>query len=166
MRRVVTGVGTLGKSTIVSDGAPPTAFHAQQADAPAGSIAKVDGAWSQATVPDHEAVVHELWSLTEQPQAGIEDPTVAVDEATFELPPAATKWILTEMGPHLFTPMHSTVTVDYGLVLEGEVELGLEDGSTMLRAGDAVLVDAVRHSWRAGPHGCKIATVQVGIPVT
>jgi hypothetical protein len=39
----------------------------------------------------------------------------------------------------------------------------LENGSVLLQAGDALLVNGVLHSWRAGPEGCKIATVLVGL---
>jgi quercetin dioxygenase-like cupin family protein len=77
--------------------------------------------------------------------------------------PAATKWIITEMGPGLVAAMHDTPTVDYGLVVRGDVELGLESGSVRLFAGDAVVVNGVLHSWRAGSDGCVIATVQVGL---
>jgi hypothetical protein len=41
--------------------------------------------------------------------------------------------------------------------------LGLEDGSVHLAAGDAVVVNGVEHSWLAGPDGCLIATVMVGL---
>ena len=39
----------------------------------------------------------------------------------------------------------------------------LEDGSVHLSAGDAVVVNGVEHSWLAGPDGCLIATVMVGL---
>jgi hypothetical protein len=32
-----------------------------------------------------------------------------------------------------------------------------------LYPGDAVVMNAVRHSWKAGPDGCVIATVMVGV---
>jgi quercetin dioxygenase-like cupin family protein len=59
--------------------------------------------------------------------------------------------------------MHETPTVDYAVLVAGEVELGLEEGSVVLRAGDTLLVNGVQHSWRAGPEGCVIATVLVGL---
>jgi quercetin dioxygenase-like cupin family protein len=59
--------------------------------------------------------------------------------------------------------MHDTPTIDYGFVIRGDVELGLDAGDVVLHAGDAVLVDGVKHSWRAGPDGCVIATVLVGL---
>ena len=67
------------------------------------------------------------------------------------------------MGPGLVAPMHHTPTIDYGLVVRGDVELGLEDRSVHLHAGDSVVVNGVEHSWLAGPDGCLIATVMVGL---
>ncbi len=42
-----------------------------------------------------------------------------------------------------------TDTVDYGVVLEGEIWLELDDGSlTHLRAGDLIVQNGTRHAWR------------------
>jgi quercetin dioxygenase-like cupin family protein len=158
MRRVVTGVGPDGRSMVLTDGPPPSAFHASETS----PLTKVDRR-SIGPIPAKEAVVHELWALSTDPHLGSEDPTVGATEIVFDAPPGATKWIVTEMGPELFTPMHDTPTIDYGFVIRGEVELGLDAGDVVLHAGDAVLVDGVKHSWRAGPDGCLIATVLVGL---
>jgi len=159
MRRVITGLGSDGRSTVLSDGPPPVAFHATS---PAG-VAKVGGLWGGTQVGAGEAIVHELWALDDRPVRLQEDPTAAIGTAAYDPAPAATKWILTEMGPGLEAPMHETPTVDYAVIVTGQVELGLEAESVLLRAGDAVLVNGVRHSWRAGPEGCVLATVLVGL---
>jgi quercetin dioxygenase-like cupin family protein len=159
MRRVITGLGADGRSTVLSDGAPPVAFHAAS---PTG-MAKVGGLWAGAEVGAGEAVVHELWALDDRPDRLQDDPTVAIDRPAYDPAPAATKWILKEMGPGLQAPMHETPTVDYAVVVAGQVDLGLEDGGVTLHAGEAVLVNGVRHSWRAGPEGCVLATVLVGL---
>ena len=43
--------------------------------------------------------------------------------------------------------MHRTETVDYGIVLEGEVVLVLDGGETVLRAGDVVVQRGTSHAW-------------------
>lgn len=44
--------------------------------------------------------------------------------------------------------MHRTETIDYGVVLEGEVWLVLDDGSeTRLGAGDVVVQRGTDHAW-------------------
>ena len=45
--------------------------------------------------------------------------------------------------------MHRTKTIDYGVLLAGELTLVLEDGSeTILRAGDVIVQNGVVHGWR------------------
>ncbi|WP_037680165.1 cupin domain-containing protein [Streptomyces griseus] len=45
--------------------------------------------------------------------------------------------------------MHTTPTVDYGIVLRGEIVLELDDGHhTHLSAGDVVIQNGTRHGWR------------------
>jgi uncharacterized cupin superfamily protein len=44
--------------------------------------------------------------------------------------------------------MHRTETVDYGIVLSGEIELELDDGVEVhLEAGDVVVQRATAHAW-------------------
>ena len=55
----------------------------------------------------------------------------------------------TEMPPGGATPMHRTLTLDYAVVLEGEVELVLDGGEArMLRRGDTVVQRGTMHAWR------------------
>jgi quercetin dioxygenase-like cupin family protein len=158
MRRVVTGVDGDGRSTVLEDGPPPTAFAATSIT----EIARVADP-AAVTVGDGQALVHQLWAAGTAPLRNEADPTTAMEHPEFDTPAGATSWIITDMGPHLFTPMHDTQTIDYGLVVRGELTIGLETGSVLLHAGDAVFVDGVLHSWTAGPEGCTIATVQVGL---
>jgi mannose-6-phosphate isomerase-like protein (cupin superfamily) len=44
--------------------------------------------------------------------------------------------------------MHTTATVDYGVVLSGEAILELDDGATVtLRPGDTYVLNGTRHRW-------------------
>ena len=43
--------------------------------------------------------------------------------------------------------MHRTETIDYGIVLEGEIVLILDDGETIVRAGDIVVQRGTAHAW-------------------
>jgi hypothetical protein len=60
--------------------------------------------------------------------------------------------------------MRRTGTIDYVIVLDGEIWLELDDGSsTHLRQGDVVVQKASRYAWRnrsAAP--CVLAEVMVG----
>src|SRR5678815_3637315 len=73
-------------------------------------------------------------------------------------------WMIIRWEPGFEWPMHHTDTVDLDLVLEGSIELLLDDGAHRLGPGDSVLVTGVDHAWRSGPHGCTVAIVGIGVP--
>jgi mannose-6-phosphate isomerase-like protein (cupin superfamily) len=48
--------------------------------------------------------------------------------------------------------MHTTDTVDFDVVVSGEVYLELDDGAeVLLRAGDCVIQNGTRHAWHNAP---------------
>ena len=61
--------------------------------------------------------------------------------------------------------MHTTDTVDYGIVISGEVSLELDDGEAVdLEPGDCVVQNGTRHAWRNhGPDPCVMAFVMFGV---
>ena len=60
--------------------------------------------------------------------------------------------------------MHTTDTVDYGIVLSGEIWLELDDSAEVqLKAGDCVVQNGTRHAWRnRGNEPCVMAFIMVG----
>ena len=62
--------------------------------------------------------------------------------------------------------MHRTPTVDYGILLEGELWLELDDGQEkLLRSGDVVIQNATRHAWRnRSQQVAKVVFFMVGQP--
>jgi quercetin dioxygenase-like cupin family protein len=125
-RRVVTGHDSSGRSVFLSDGSPPVVR----------------------TAPNG-ALFYELWSTTSTPApiaAGEPEPT----ERPLVVPPDrdGTKVRINELPPGGVAPMHRTESVDYGIVLEGEVVLMLDDGTeTVLHAGDVVIQRGTNHRW-------------------
>jgi hypothetical protein len=63
-------------------------------------------------------------------------------------------------APHPY--MHRTETVDYGIVLEGEIYLVVDKGETLVRAGDVVVQRGTNHAWsnRSG-RNCRIAFILI-----
>lgn len=54
-----------------------------------------------------------------------------------------------DVAPGHVSPMHRTVSLDYGVVLEGEVELVLDSGETrLMRRGDICVQRGTMHAWR------------------
>jgi len=58
--------------------------------------------------------------------------------------------------------MHRTRTVDYIIVLKGEIYAVMEKGATLLRAGDVLVQRGTTHSWSVrGSEPCIVAAVLV-----
>lgn len=62
--------------------------------------------------------------------------------------------------------MHRTPTIDYGIILEGEITLELDDGENrQVMTGDIVVQNSTRHAWRNhSDKPCKVAFIMVGTP--
>ena len=60
--------------------------------------------------------------------------------------------------------MHTTDTVDFDVIVSGEVYLELDDGAELLlKAGDCVIQNGTRHSWHnRSSEKCVIAVAIVG----
>jgi mannose-6-phosphate isomerase-like protein (cupin superfamily) len=55
---------------------------------------------------------------------------------------------------------HRTRTVDYAIVMAGEIDMMLDTGTVHLKAGDAVVQQATNHAWlNHGKEPCRIAFV-------
>lgn len=58
--------------------------------------------------------------------------------------------------------MHRTETVDYGIVLEGEIVLIMDEGETTVRAGDIVVQRGTNHGWaNRSKRNCRIAFILI-----
>ena len=131
-RRVVTGHSPTGVSVVVSDGPVPVSR----------------------SLPQDGVAFHEIWNTTGAPApiAAVEaDPTER--ELAVPPPPSGTKIRINEFEPGhldergLQSPVHRTASVDYGIVLEGEITLVLDDSEVTLRAGDIVVQRGTDHAW-------------------
>ena len=60
------------------------------------------------------------------------------------------------------SPFHRTNSIDYGIVLEGEITLILDEGETVVRAGDIVIQRGTNHGWaNRGTVPCRIAFILI-----
>jgi mannose-6-phosphate isomerase-like protein (cupin superfamily) len=58
--------------------------------------------------------------------------------------------------------MHRTRSVDYAIVLEGEIDMLLDDSEVHLRAGDVLVQQGTNHAWvNRGERACRIAFVLI-----
>jgi len=49
--------------------------------------------------------------------------------------------------PGVHPGMHRTETVDYAIVLEGEIYAVMDEGETLMRAGDVLIQRGTNHAW-------------------
>ena len=58
--------------------------------------------------------------------------------------------------------MHRTETIDYGIVLEGEIVLIMDKGETIVRAGDIVVQRGTNHGWaNRSDRNCRICFILI-----
>lgn len=63
--------------------------------------------------------------------------------------PGGTVLRFVDIRPGMVSPMHRTVSLDYGVVLEGEIELILDSGETrLMKKGDVAIQRGTMHAWR------------------
>ena len=63
-------------------------------------------------------------------------------------------------GRHANT--HRTRTVDYALVLDGEIDMLLDDSEIHVKAGDVLVQQATNHAWvNNGTKSCRIAFILI-----
>jgi quercetin dioxygenase-like cupin family protein len=124
-RRVLTGHDQRGVSVFTADGPVPVARRA----------------------PDG-ATFYEVWSTDAMPApVGADDPDPTLGALTVPPPPNGTKIRINEFPPGVVSPVHRTQSVDYGIVLDGEVVLVLDDSEATLRAGDVAVQRGTSHRW-------------------
>jgi quercetin dioxygenase-like cupin family protein len=87
----------------------------------------------------------------------------AADSFDLGVPVGAMDWKVIDYAPGMEFSMHHTDTVDFDSVLSGSIELILDDGGHPLEAGDSVVVTGVDHAWRAGPSGCRLSVISIGV---
>ena len=77
------------------------------------------------------AVFHELWSTDATPApVAPDEPEPTERDLTVPPGPNGTKIRINEIPPGAASPMHRTETIDYGVVLSGEIVLVLDDSET------------------------------------
>lgn len=83
-----------------------------------------------------DADIHAHEQLSQSGQLGLVNPNGTVCRVV-------------DFGPHNRFLMHRTQSVDYGVVLEGELEMVLDAGDPVLmKRGDVIVQRATIHGWR------------------
>ena len=157
-RRIVTGHDANGKAIIISD-APPV--HTQLVGGPGGptffevwhTLETPAFIQAQPNEPDEPGLVlpppksGTRIRVIEFPPEGEEIQKLTSADAAAEFKFMGDEKASTSDGAAPHPLMHRTKTVDYGIVLEGEITLILDRGETIIRAGDIVIQNGTNHAW-------------------
>ena len=132
VRRVVTGHDGNGKSVVLSDGPPPQ-HHPMQG-------------------PEVGADFIEIWNSPEAKPKLTARPAEEPNEKPFTImPPSGHLMRIIRIYPPSAggqrTVMHRTRTLDYAVVIEGEIVLILDDSEVVLRKGDVSVQRGTDHAW-------------------
>jgi mannose-6-phosphate isomerase-like protein (cupin superfamily) len=150
MRRIVTGYDGQGRPGIIFDGEPPTVMDF-------GSIVTTE-IWVAGSTPP--VMSTEDTSLREWE---IDPPTHGAAFRIVKIMPAGEEGekALDENEPE-FLGEHATETLDFVVVLSGEVTMTIGGQEETLRAGDTVVQQATPHDWvNRGSEPCILAGVLV-----
>ena len=131
-RRIVTGHDENGVSVVVSDGSPPQ-HHSMHG-------------------PSVGADFIEMWNVPLPVPLLTSVEAREPNEREFTIMPVAGHLLrILEVYPPKAggkrTAMHRTQTLDYVLVIEGELVLLLEDSEVTLKQGDVVVQRGTNHAW-------------------
>ena len=167
VRRVVTGHDAEGRSTFIADGQAPNYIEAP--------------GFRQLYLTD-------LWETAGAPASNAGDKDAAARPVKLEPPPNGTIVRIVEFPPDSTRPqgkdgsagfkaigashaqdrhsadpmMHKTSTVDYAIVLKGEIYAVMEQGEKLLKAGDVLVQRGTNHSWSVrGKEPCLVAFILV-----
>jgi mannose-6-phosphate isomerase-like protein (cupin superfamily) len=167
VRRVLTGHDGEGRSTFIADGEAPNVKE-------------------MASMPG--LALTDLWETGGAPASNAGDKDAAARPVRLEPPQNGTLLRIVEFPPdsawresadakaafksigaghakdHASSDpmMHKTSTVDYIIVLKGEIHAVMEKGETLLRAGDILVQRGTNHSWSVrGNEPCIVAAVLV-----
>lgn len=158
VRRVVTGHDPSGKAIVLTDGAPPhvtrpphqpgLAFHelwnTRATPCPVGFAEPEPTDLHRDTAPPPHGTVIRIVDI---PPEGPNGPTFDKEtaRALFEQVGLAENAEHTIPGRHPL--MHRTESIDYGVVLEGQIVLLLDDSEVVLERGDIVVQRGTIHAW-------------------
>ncbi|KAI9166460.1 Cupin-domain-containing oxidoreductase virC [Paramyrothecium foliicola] len=79
-------------------------------------------------------------------------------------PPQGTLFCITNIPPKFTVPMHRTLSLDYCIILGGEIVLRLDSGEEKsVKAGEFIIQAGSNHQWiNKTTESCRIAFVMVG----
>ena len=166
VRRIVTGHDETGKAVVLMDSAAPNArlrsatgltstlvWATDESPALISGIADRADRESGVAPPPMGSVLRIVDFPPVDPDAQIDNEAMKKEMG---LAPEA------HSGPARHAMMHRTRSVDYAFVLEGEIDMLLDDSSVHMKAGDIMVQQGTNHAWvNNSKANCRVAFVLI-----
>jgi len=142
VQRVVTGHNADGRAIFKSEDVTPTSM-----------------------IPSGDAAMLLLWTTATVPADNNDETDGRLREAGVTLEGGSVIRIV-DMLPGKESPMHRTNSIDYGIVLQGAIELELDDGvKKTIGQGGIIVQRGTNHLWRNTTDTvCRIAFILIEAP--
>lgn len=158
VRRVVTGHDSNGKAVVISDGAAPFVhINPRRSDDSSTDV------WRTDAMPADIHAQHEEPTLGPRRQMPTPNGSVVrinrfapENDDVRNMSPEEAKEALAALGNEAASTfaesgrhplMHRTETIDYAIVLSGEITMLLDDSEVHLKAGDVLVQCGTNHAW-------------------
>jgi hypothetical protein len=175
VRRVITGKGSDGRSAFISDQAATTTLGTDHTPVTLIELWKTDEAPAESASLGPHGHDGDGWRDPVDGPINISPGPAGSLFRICEFPPLSqlegADWgaAFAAMGQEhgdgadVSSGYHSTSTIDYIVVLEGEIYAMLEGGETLLQPGDTLIQRGTMHAWEnRGSEPCRFVSVLVG----
>jgi len=167
VRRVVTGHDENGKAIVIKDSAAENVVVSEHRPGGRTNLWRTDATPACYGGNRDEAEVEFTteplangtnFRINEFPPAN--DAEIASYDAKKAFGAVGSAHLVVEGARHPF--MHRTETLDYAIVLEGEIDMLLDDEDVHLKAGDVVIQRGTAHAWaNRSDSVCRVAFVLI-----
>jgi mannose-6-phosphate isomerase-like protein (cupin superfamily) len=153
VRRVVTGHNAAAKSTFIIDASTPHVFSRTKGSAIVHEL------WETAATPANNRGIADAITRSHRlapPKNGsvfriIEYPPdserLAAIAREHALPDASGRAAASDRNSPRHPGFHKTATIDYAIVLSGEIYAMMDEGEVLLKAGDVLVQRGTNHAW-------------------
>ncbi|MEY2942715.1 MAG: hypothetical protein RLY97_729 [Pseudomonadota bacterium] len=143
VQRLVTGHDTQGRAVFKSEDVTPTKL-----------------------IPTGDAAFLLLWTTPTVPADNNDDTDGRMRDVGLTINKGGSVIRIVDMLPGQQSPMHRTNSIDYGIILKGEIELELDDGvKRTVYEGGIVVQRGTNHLWRnVTDKPCRIAFILIEAP--
>jgi quercetin dioxygenase-like cupin family protein len=152
-------------STVSDSGLPPVQRVVTGHDENGRAVFKSEDVSPTRMVPSGDAAFLLVWTTATVPADNNDETEGRQRDAGLTLNQGSVIRIV-DMLPGGESPMHRTNSIDYGIVLEGEIELELDDGQCRtIHSGGIIVQRGTNHLWRnRTDRVCRIAFVLIEAP--